>query len=65
MMYAYCHLLLNVIMVLSKSKKAFSTVAVLLRINLIRHFDLLWIVAEGRRSYLKCWKNRNKSTATT
>jgi hypothetical protein len=35
------HLLLNVIRVLSKSRKAFSTVAALIRIHLISHLDLM------------------------
>ena len=55
------HLLLNVIMKLTKSKKAFSTVAALIRIHLISHLDVNWVVTEGRRSYPKCRKSRNKS----
>lgn len=55
------HLLLNVIMALSKSKKAFSTVAALIRIHLISHLDLTWIVTEGRRAYAKRLKSKNKS----
>jgi hypothetical protein len=55
------HLLLNVIRVLSKSKKAFSTVAALIRIHLISHLDVLWVVAESRRSYIKRSKSQNKS----
>jgi IS4 transposase len=55
------HLLLNVIMALSKSKKAFSTVAALIRIHLISHLDLTWVVKEGRRAYVKRLKSRNKS----
>ena len=55
------HLLLNVIKVLSKSKKAFSTVAALIRIHLISHLDLMWVVAEGRRAYTKRRTSRNKS----
>jgi len=58
------HLLLNVIRVLSKSKKAFSTVAALIRIHLISHLDLMWIVTEGRRAYTKRRTSRNKSPAT-
>ena len=58
------HLLLNVIMVLSKSKKAFSTVAALIRIHLISHLELIWVVTEGRRAYVKRSSNRNKSPAT-
>ncbi len=59
------HLLLNVIRVLSKSKKAFSTVAALIRIHLISHLDLMWIVTEGRQVYAKRRSSsRNKSPAT-
>ena len=58
------HLLLNVVMVLSKSKKAFSTVAALIRIHLISHLDLTWVVTEGRQAYVKRSKSRNKSPAT-
>jgi len=55
------HLLLNVIRVLSKSKKAFSTVAALIRIHLISHLDLMWVVTEGRRAYKKRRRSLNKS----
>ena len=55
------HLLLNVIRVLSKSEKAFSTVAALIRIHLISHLDLMWVVTEGRRVYTKRRTSRNKS----
>ena len=59
------HLLLNVIRVLSQSKKAFSTVAALIRIHLISHLDLMWIVTEGRRAYTKRRSSsRNKSPTT-
>jgi hypothetical protein len=57
------HLLLNVIRKLSKTKKAFSTVAALIRIHLISHLDVMWVVTEGRRAYAKCTKSRNKSPA--
>ena len=57
------HLLLNVIMTLSESKKAFSTIAALIRIHLISHLDLIWVVTEGRRAYPKRRKSRNKSPA--
>ena len=55
------HLLLCVIRALSKSKKAFSTVAALIRIHLISHLDLTWVVTEGRRAYAKRRTSRNKS----
>lgn len=54
------HLLLNVIRVMSKSKKAFSTVAALIRIHLISHLDWIWVVTEGRRGYTKRRKSRNR-----
>jgi IS4 transposase len=39
------HLLLNVVRVLSESKKAFSTIAALIRIHLISHLNLTHIAA--------------------
>lgn len=58
------HLLLNVIQKISKSKKAFSTIAALVRIHLISLLDLTWIVTEGRRAYNKRSKSKNKSPCT-
>jgi hypothetical protein len=58
------YLLLQVIQTLSESEKAFSTIAALLRIHLISHLDLKWIVTEGRRAYPKRSKSRNKSPTT-
>jgi hypothetical protein len=55
------HLLLNVIRAISNSAKAFSTVAALVRIHLISHLDIKWVVTEGRRAYTQCRKGRNKS----
>ena len=55
------HLLLQVIQVLNKSSKAFSTIAALIRIHLISHLELAWVVTEGRRAYAKRLKSRNKS----
>jgi IS4 transposase len=55
------HLLLNVIRRLSKTQKAFSTVAALIRIHLISHLDINWVVTEGRRAYVKCTICKNKS----
>jgi len=64
-MWVWCTLiaplLLNVIRVLSKSKRAFSTVAALIRIHLVSHLDLMWVVTEGRRAYTKRRTSRNKS----
>jgi hypothetical protein len=55
------HLLLNVIRRLSETKKAFSTVAALIRIHLTSLLDLTWVVTEARRSYTKRTKTKNKS----
>jgi hypothetical protein len=55
------HLLLNVIRRLSKTKKAFSTVAALIRIHLISHLDIMWVVTEARRAYAKRTTSKNKS----
>jgi IS4 transposase len=48
------HLLLTVLMRKAKTKKAFSTVAALIRIHFITLLDLYWVVLNGRRSYQKC-----------
>ncbi|MCZ2100070.1 MAG: IS4 family transposase [Chitinophagales bacterium] len=53
-------LLMQVLKVKSESKKAFSTVAALVRIHLISHVDVFWIVQNSRRAYSK-QKKRNKS----
>ena len=55
------HLLLTVLKRKSKSNKAFSTIAALIRIHLISHLDLFWVIENGRRSYAKRSKSRNKS----
>ncbi len=57
------HLLLQVIQVVNESKKAFSTIAALVRIHLISYLELAWVVTEGRRAYAKRIKSRNKSPA--
>ena len=44
-----------------ESDKAFSTIAALVRIHLISHLGLHWVVTEGRRAYTKRTKIRNKS----
>jgi len=59
------YLLLQVIQTKTESEKAFSTIAALLRIHLISHLDLKWVVTEGRRAYPKRRKNRNKSPTVT
>jgi hypothetical protein len=53
-------LLLQVLGVKSESKKAFSTIAALVRIHLISHLDVFWMVVNSRRTYSKK-KKRNKS----
>jgi hypothetical protein len=54
------HLLLTVLKRKSKSKKAFSTIAALVRVHLISHLDLFWVIENGRRTYTKSKKSRNK-----
>ena len=55
------HLLLTVLKIKSKSKKAFSTIAALMRIHLISHLDIIWVITEARRGYHKQIKTKNKS----
>jgi len=55
------YLLLRVIQIHSASKKAFSTIAALIRMFLAEYKDLDWLVTEGRKSYLKSFKKKNKS----
>jgi hypothetical protein len=54
------HLLLTVLMRKSGTDKAFSTVAALIRIHFISHLDLYWVIENGRRSYQKRTKSKNK-----
>jgi hypothetical protein len=54
------HLLLTVLIRKSKTDKAFSTVAALIRIHFISHLDLYWIIQNGRRSYRKRIKSKSK-----
>jgi len=42
----------------SKTKKAFSTVAALVRIHLISNLDVFWVIENSRRTY----KKRRKRT---
>jgi len=56
------HLLLTVLKRKSSSSKAFSTIAALVRIHFISHLDLFWVIENGRRSYKKRTKSRNKVT---
>ena len=41
--------------------KPFSTVAALIRMHFISYLDLFWVINNGRRSYRKRTKTRNKS----
>lgn len=53
-------LLLMVLRLKSESRKAFSTIAALVRIHLISNLDVFWMVENSRRTYTKRQK-RNKS----
>jgi IS4 transposase len=55
------HLMLTVLKRKSKSNKAFSTIAALIRIHLISHLDIMWVVTEARRAYTKRTTSKNKS----
>jgi len=55
------YLLLQVIQTKMESDKAFSTIAALVRIHLISHLDLKWVVIEGRRAYPKRSKVETKA----
>lgn len=46
-------LLLQVLSLKSKSKKAFSTVAALIRIHLISNVEIIWMITNCKRSYTK------------
>lgn len=55
-------LLLQVLRVKSESKKAFSTIAALIRIHLISNLEVFWMVQNCRRTYIK-QKKRAKPLA--
>jgi hypothetical protein len=55
------YLLLLVIQTHTESQKALSTIAALIRMHLISHLDLKWVVTEGRSAYPKHSNSRNKS----
>lgn len=57
------HLMLQILKALSKTKKAFSTIAALVRIHLISYLDIFWVVNNCRRTYEKTKKSKNKSPA--
>ena len=54
-------LLLLVLKVKSETKKAYSTVAALVRIHIISLLDVFWMVENSRRTYVKAAKTKNKS----
>jgi len=41
--------------------KAFSTVVALIKIHLISHLDIKWVVVESRKAYTQRKKGKNKS----
>lgn len=58
-------LLLQVLRVKSESKKAFSTIAALIRIHLISHLDVFWMVQNCRRTYAKQKKRKKPPSLQT
>jgi hypothetical protein len=58
------HLLLQVLQVKAATQKAFSTIATLIRIHLISHLDMMWVVTNCQRSYSKKTKSKNKSPSS-
>ena len=58
-------LLLQVLRVKSESKKAFSTIAALIRIHLISHLDVFWMAQNCRRTYAKQKKRRKPPSLQT
>jgi hypothetical protein len=54
-------LLLLVLKTQSKTEKAFSTVAALIRIYLISNLEIMWIIKNCRRTYIKLGITKNKS----
>lgn len=51
-------LLLHVLRVKSESKKAFSTIATLIRIHLISNLEIFWMVQNCKRTYVKSKKRK-------
>jgi len=54
------HLLLQVLKAKTKTQKAFSTIAALVRIFFISHLDIFWMVENCRRTYTKKQKVKTK-----
>lgn len=57
-------LLLTVLKVKAKTKKAFSTVAAIIRIHLISHLEIYWLIENCSRTYSKKKTKRNKGLGT-
>ena len=55
------HLLLTILKIKTKTPKAFSTIAVLVRIHLISHLDLFWLIENCKRTHVKTLNRKNKS----
>jgi len=49
------------IQVMHNAKNKASTIAALIRIHLISHLELNWVVVEGRKAYTQRKKGKNKS----
>ena len=58
-------LLMIVLKIKSKTKKAFSTIAALVRIHLISMLELFWLINNSRRTYTKKKKRKKSSTIQT
>lgn len=56
------HLLLTVLKAKTETKKAFSTLAALVRIHLIGHLDVFWMISNCRRTYVRKNRIRNKGS---
>ncbi|MFV7236032.1 IS4 family transposase [Flavobacterium sp. ZB4R12] len=58
-------LLLMVLKTKSETKKAFSTVAALIRIHLISNLEVLWVIENSRRTYTKRQKRKKPPSFQT
>lgn len=58
-------LLMIVLKIKSKTKKAFSTIAALVRIHLISMLELFWLINNSRRTYNKKKKRKKSPTIQT
>ncbi len=58
-------LLLMVLKIKSKTQKAFSTVAALVRIHLISNLDVFWVIENTRRTYTKKLKRKKPPNIQT